>query len=149
MKDKNKKIAEYCTKHSLHHGCKYPSCTPCIQQNKSIEDVVEGFMQTHIQFTRPLNSEERLEAIVDLISSLTSLVQQSKEEERDKVFEEFKDDTLIGQVAFKKGMEMNKNIGMLRQFLNEEKITDPKKLVTNEDLSHWLKTTHNNLNNKT
>lgn len=29
-------------------------------------------------------------------------------------------------------------IGMLRQWLNEDRITDPKKMVTNEDLKHWL-----------
>lgn len=28
----------------------------------------------------------------------------------------------------------NKNIGMLRQWLNEDRITDPDKMVTNEDL---------------
>ena len=34
--------------------------------------------------------------------------------------------------------ESNKNISMLRQWLNEERITDPKKLVTNEEIEHWL-----------
>lgn len=29
-------------------------------------------------------------------------------------------------------------IGMLRQWLNEDRITDSKKLVTNEDLIYWL-----------
>ena len=29
-------------------------------------------------------------------------------------------------------------IGMLRQWLNEDRVTDPKKMVTNEDLHHWL-----------
>jgi len=31
-----------------------------------------------------------------------------------------------------------RNIGMLRQWLNEDRITDPKKMVTNEDIMHWL-----------
>ena len=31
-----------------------------------------------------------------------------------------------------------KNISMLRQWLNEERITDPKKMVTNEELKAWL-----------
>ena len=31
-------------------------------------------------------------------------------------------------------------IGMLRQWLNEERITDPKKMVTNEEIKHWLDT---------
>lgn len=30
------------------------------------------------------------------------------------------------------------NIGMLRQWLNEDRITDPKKMVTNEEIKHWL-----------
>jgi hypothetical protein len=33
---------------------------------------------------------------------------------------------------------MNKEIGMLRQWLNEDRITDPKKMVTNEELLIWL-----------
>jgi len=34
--------------------------------------------------------------------------------------------------------EHNKNIGMLRQWLNEERITDPKKMVTNKELEVFL-----------
>lgn len=30
------------------------------------------------------------------------------------------------------------NIGMLRQWLNEDRITDPKRMITNEDIMHWL-----------
>lgn len=30
------------------------------------------------------------------------------------------------------------NIGMMRQWLNEDRITDPKNMVTNEDILHWL-----------
>lgn len=30
------------------------------------------------------------------------------------------------------------NVGMLRQWLNEDKITDHRNLVTNEDIIHWL-----------
>jgi len=29
-------------------------------------------------------------------------------------------------------------IGMLRQHLNEHRITDPKKMVTSEEIKHWL-----------
>ena len=29
-------------------------------------------------------------------------------------------------------------IGMLRQWLNEERITDSKKMVTSEEIKHWL-----------
>jgi hypothetical protein len=37
--------------------------------------------------------------------------------------------------------EFRRNIGMMRQWLNEDRITDPKKMVSNavlEDLLHWL-----------
>lgn len=30
------------------------------------------------------------------------------------------------------------HIGMLRQWLNEDRITDPKKMVTNDDIIHFL-----------
>ena len=30
------------------------------------------------------------------------------------------------------------NIGMLRQWLNEDRITDPNKMVTNEQIKTWL-----------
>ena len=30
------------------------------------------------------------------------------------------------------------NIGLLRQWLNEDRITDPKKMVTNEQIKEWL-----------
>ena len=33
------------------------------------------------------------------------------------------------------------NVGMLRQWLNEDRITDPKKMVTNEMLLSWLSPT--------
>lgn len=39
----------------------------------------------------------------------------------------------------RKGREsMLKNVGMLRQWLNEDKIGDPNKLITNEDIIYWL-----------
>jgi len=34
--------------------------------------------------------------------------------------------------------EALKNVGMLRQWLNEDRITDHTKMVTNEDIIHWL-----------
>lgn len=34
-------------------------------------------------------------------------------------------------------------IWFLRQWLNEDCITDPKRMVTNEDLEHWLIPAHN------
>lgn len=37
---------------------------------------------------------------------------------------------------------MKKNIGMLRQWLNEDRITDTRKLVSNEDIEYWLSLHH-------
>ena len=37
------------------------------------------------------------------------------------------------------GEEFLKGIGQLRQWLNEERITDNNKLVTTEDLLKWFK----------
>ena len=37
-------------------------------------------------------------------------------------------------------MKINKrNIGMLRQWLNEDRITDPNKMETDKQLEFWLK----------
>lgn len=33
---------------------------------------------------------------------------------------------------------LRRNIGMLRQWLNEDRIKEAKYFVTNEDLEHWL-----------
>ena len=37
-----------------------------------------------------------------------------------------------------KAKAMNERIGMLRQWLNEDRITDPKKMITNDDIKYWL-----------
>lgn len=34
--------------------------------------------------------------------------------------------------------EQYRNIGLMRQWLNEDRITDPKKMVTSEELFYWL-----------
>ena len=31
-----------------------------------------------------------------------------------------------------------RNVGMMRQWLNEERIDAPKKMVSNEDILYWL-----------
>lgn len=41
--------------------------------------------------------------------------------------------------AYVGGIEdIEQRIGMLRQWLNEDRITDPKRMITNEDIKHWL-----------
>ena len=34
--------------------------------------------------------------------------------------------------------DLSQKIGFLRQWLNEDRITDPKKMVTNEMIEKWL-----------
>lgn len=43
--------------------------------------------------------------------------------------------------ARREGMQniTSQDVSMLRQWLNEDKIDDPKKMVTNEDIMYWLK----------
>lgn len=45
---------------------------------------------------------------------------------------------LISQAKQQAREDITKNVGMLRQWLNEECITDNKRLVSNEDILHWL-----------
>ena len=33
---------------------------------------------------------------------------------------------------------LEQKIGMIRQWLNEDRITDPKKMITSEDLLYWI-----------
>ena len=41
--------------------------------------------------------------------------------------------------GYMEGVDVGKkNLGQLRQWLNEDRITDPKKMVTNEEMLHWL-----------
>ncbi|MCX6822317.1 MAG: hypothetical protein NTW30_06090 [Candidatus Aenigmarchaeota archaeon] len=49
---------------------------------------------------------------------LVTLIEHLLEEERERIFS---------------------NIGFLRQWLNEDRITDYNKMVTNDELKHWLK----------
>ena len=37
------------------------------------------------------------------------------------------------------GCNCHQRIRMMRQWLNEDRITDPKKMVTSEDLIYWFK----------
>lgn len=50
--------------------------------------------------------------------------------------------SLLSQVreqAYREGQkEALKNVGMLRQWLNEDRITDVNKMVTNEEIKHFL-----------
>lgn len=41
--------------------------------------------------------------------------------------------------------KQEREISMLRQWLNEDRITDPTKMITNDDIKHWLKPHDKNL----
>lgn len=45
---------------------------------------------------------------------------------------------LLTSATIKAKEQQKKNIGMMRQWLNEDRITDVKKMVSNEDLAYWL-----------
>ena len=79
MQNNSKKIAEYCTKHSLHHGCKYSSCTPCVQDNKSIKEKTQTELEKELfdivyQWGRVgLVTDEKAPTFQDLISQITAV----------------------------------------------------------------------------
>lgn len=58
----------------------------------------------------------------DLKSFIRSLLHKQKEQQQ-----------LVTNINL-----LKQNIGLLRQWLNEDRITDPNKFVTNEELLHWL-----------
>lgn len=45
---------------------------------------------------------------------------------------------IIEQIRKEEREKILQNVGRLRQWLNEDHITDPKKMVTNEQIMHWL-----------
>ncbi len=51
--------------------------------------------------------------------------------------EEIVDEAIKNSLVLR-DQELRERIGMLRQWLNEDRITDPKKMITNKDIEHWL-----------
>jgi len=47
-------------------------------------------------------------------------------------------DSILGLVTQEIVEERNKSISLLRQWLNEDRITDIKKMVTNEEILIWF-----------
>jgi hypothetical protein len=45
----------------------------------------------------------------------------------------------VGHLLTQQKEDQIKKVGMLRQWINEERIKDPDKFVTNEQLLEWLK----------
>jgi len=58
----------------------------------------------------------------------------------------------IAKVKAEERERIKENIGQLRQWLNEDRITDPKKMVTNEQIEYMLSTSEGeegrNMNHK-
>ena len=51
----------------------------------------------------------------------------------------------IPQLTERIEKEMEVKISQLRQWLNEDRIDSPKKMITNEDIKHWLEFTNHTL----
>ena len=74
------------------------------------------------------------------IKSWLSTALDTMREEREKKVRQRKDlneeyDRKLREEVLK---EIEENIGLVRQWLNEDRITDPKKMVSNDDLKYWL-----------
>lgn len=48
-------------------------------------------------------------------------------------------EAMVNKIRKEMNKKLEMNIGMLRQWLNEDRITDPNKLVTNEQIMFCLK----------
>ena len=48
-------------------------------------------------------------------------------------------DIIVSQREKEIADEVKKKVGLMRQWLNEDRITDNNKMVTSEELLHWLK----------
>ena len=63
------------------------------------------------------------------------------EDDREAPLDKFFPETVkqfIRTIRLKDREELKKKVGMLRQWLNEDRITDTNKMVSTEDLLHWL-----------
>ena len=70
---------------------------------------------------------------------------ETMEEQFNKKFNFYVDKTttievkqFIRTIRLKDKEELKKKVGMLRQWLNEDRITDTNKMISTEDLLHWL-----------
>ncbi len=91
-----------------------------VQLRKEIENIIESAVTG--------KQERSSEGVaLEIMAKFDQALAQAKQEGREEVM-----------------AKVEKNIGMLRQWLNEDKITD-RKLVTNADLEDWI---FNNLKNK-
>jgi hypothetical protein len=93
--------------------CPKGDCKELTDYQKRIEEIMEKYADEEY-----LNSEENGNYKTDRhIKKMVALLQEVRSEERKRI---------------------RKNIGFLRQYLNEDRITNDKKMVTNETLELWL-----------
>lgn len=81
--------------------------------------------------TKPHSNDEVIDAI---IHRLVAHILGTANWESNIDFIEIELRTLLAQ----KDAEMLQRVGMLRQWLNEDRITDTKRMVTNAELLVWL-----------
>lgn len=61
---------------------------------------------------------------------------RNQETRADKITMRFYSELTSATIKAKE--QQRRNIGMMRQWLNEDRITDVKKMVSNEELAYWL-----------
>lgn len=140
IQENKEKCCEFClecpdyTEHNFCHDkeCKCHIPQPKEVQNTSREEIRERFQANMLDG--------------DDINDCGGAMLEAKE-----VFEYFLAEIEAEkELAYSAGQEaemvrIKKNISMLRQWLNEDRITD-KKMVTNEEIETWLSLTENNQN---
>lgn len=107
-------------KDRLIRGKPYPTPTSKDEEwKKSIKEMLQAF-ETLISGNHP-DYENANDVRETILAFIQTLISKSKQEGREEEREEIK-----------------RHIGSLRQWLNEDRITDPKKMVTNEQIKNWL-----------
>ena len=113
------------------------SCDPKPQEHNARICLEDGTTETAKILSEPVGGEQRRKLffkVVDAIKlefgehsslKLDGLIHQVIHEYAESARREAKE-------------EIEQNIGLLRQALNEDRITDPKKLVTNQYIKDWL-----------
>lgn len=112
------------------------------------EDKLKKAMAQSIQDQKKLSPDNTVERLLyeyryDSRAIDEDLVLQQNPADVEKAHQSNLEETK-GQIEAMFAQAVNKarptdlRIGMLRQWLNEDRITDPKKMVTNEELKVWL-----------
>ncbi len=80
--------------------------------------------------------EEEFDKLVDSVSQSTDFDNAVYKETREYIKSFIRSQR---QLARKELLEeLEKRIGMMRQWINEDRITDPSKSITNQQIKKWL-----------